>query len=170
MQPPRASAYENLHLGQSARDSRSEFGLPLLLRPSGREPLAMRDYWANRQPYLCHFPEGTSPSPGPGTPGHWCVSSSGNLHSSDLGAAPPTARRKRASHESSILGPSCWPLHSDPAVPGLVYGTAIHHLLKSQTEGPALVLSPLHTRNIHQQVLFPPPNPSSTLSFSSSLL
>ena len=70
---------------------------------------AMRDYWA---PYLYRFPEGTSPSPGLGILGHWCVSSSGNLHSSGLGAAPPTARRKQASHESSMPGPSCWPPHS----------------------------------------------------------
>lgn len=97
-------------------------------------------YRANRQPHLCHFPEGTSPSPGPGTPGHWCVSSSGNLHSSGLGAAPPTAGRKDASHKSAIPGPSCWSLHSDPVLPGLVHGTAFHHLLKSQTKGPALAL------------------------------
>lgn len=140
MQPPRASAYENLHLGQSARVSRSGSGL--LLRPQEVSFYAMRDYWA---PYLCHFPEGTSPSPGLGILGHWCVSSSGNLHSSGLGAAPPTARRKQASHESSMPGPSCWPPHSDPEGPDSVYSSAIHPVLQHQTAGPALVLSSLYT-------------------------
>lgn len=36
MQPPRASAYENLHLGQSAKDGRSGLGLPLLLEALGK--------------------------------------------------------------------------------------------------------------------------------------
>lgn len=57
------------------------------------------------QPYQCHFPEGTSPGPGPGILGHCCVSSSGNPHSSGPGAAPPTARREaRVTWE--LLGPS----------------------------------------------------------------
>lgn len=32
MQPPRARAYENLHLGQSAKDKRSGLELPLQLK------------------------------------------------------------------------------------------------------------------------------------------
>lgn len=90
---------------------------------------AMRDYWA---PYLCHFPEGTSPSPGLGILGHWCVSSSGNLHSSGLGAVPPTARRKQASHESSMPGPSCWPPYSDPVA--LTQYTALPSTMCSNTK------------------------------------
>lgn len=129
-----------LALGAVCKGQRVRAGTATVLQALRKRAAGKEIYRANRQPHLCHFPEGTSPSPGPGTPGHWCVSSSGNLHSSGLGAAPPTAGRKDASHKSAIPGPSCWSLHSDPVLPGLVHGTAFHHLLKSQTKGPALAL------------------------------
>lgn len=98
------------------------------------------------QPYQCHFPEDTLPSPGPGILGHCCVSSSGNPRSSGLGAAPPTAGRKASF--TSKLHPRLFLLvpHSYPVVTGLVYGTAIHCWLQAHREQPALVLSfPLST-------------------------
>lgn len=91
----------------SLRD-RAGQGCHSFSRPSGRGLQAMMYYWANRpvgQPYQCHFPADTSPVPGLGILGHWCVSSSGNPRSFGLGAAPPTARRK-ASPGSSTPGPS----------------------------------------------------------------
>lgn len=48
MQPPRASAYENLHLGQSVKDKRSWLELLLQLKGLSKRATVNDRYWADR--------------------------------------------------------------------------------------------------------------------------